>query len=230
MVRTPTTGINFDDDEEMIGISGTHGNNHDGYDLISSLCFVTTKKKYETVGKESYTSFAGSWEVGRFEGFYGRCGWSSGEFKFIIFIIGLKLYLYMILDLRYDCKCELEMKLNTLCDKAKEILMEEHNVQVGQLTEKFNKFHYAELNLFSEVEIEGRSNCWCLVSPYQVVVAIDLSRTQKIGRMIKSSFYAFQIQECYLLYAKKEANELKVPTYDHLSKVVTTGPSCRGTS
>ncbi|PWA89760.1 hypothetical protein CTI12_AA107880 [Artemisia annua] len=51
------------------------------------------------------------------------------------------------------------MQLNTLCDKAKEILMEESNVQVGQLTEKFSKFPYAKLNLFSDVEIELNTLC-----------------------------------------------------------------------
>ncbi|PWA46421.1 jacalin-like lectin domain-containing protein [Artemisia annua] len=66
--------INFDDDEEMIGISGTHGKYYD-LDLISSLCFVTTKKKYGTFGKEADTSFSGSWDVGRFDGFYGLYGW-----------------------------------------------------------------------------------------------------------------------------------------------------------
>ncbi|GJV37348.1 jacalin-like lectin domain-containing protein [Tanacetum coccineum] len=65
--------INFDADEEMIGISGTHGiHKCNGWDLISSLCFVTTKKKYGIFGKKANTRFKSSWDVGRFDGFYGR--------------------------------------------------------------------------------------------------------------------------------------------------------------
>nr|GEX73123.1 jacalin-like lectin domain-containing protein [Tanacetum cinerariifolium] len=76
--RSEMSQINFDADEEMIGISGTHcfyklynGNDHD---IISSLCFVTTKKKYGIFGTKANTRFKCSWDVGRFDGFYGRCG------------------------------------------------------------------------------------------------------------------------------------------------------------
>ncbi|GJX32725.1 kinase RLK-Pelle-CrRLK1L-1 family protein [Tanacetum coccineum] len=66
--------INFDVDEEIIGISGTAGR-YRGLNLISSLYFITNKKKHGSFGQDyGYGNFSESWDVGLFAGFYGRCG------------------------------------------------------------------------------------------------------------------------------------------------------------
>ncbi|KAI3799831.1 hypothetical protein L1987_35135 [Smallanthus sonchifolius] len=69
-------GVDFDDDEELIGISGTVGTRV-GHELISSLSFVTNKKYYGSFGDEKKwdTHFSESWDLGLFDGFYGRYGW-----------------------------------------------------------------------------------------------------------------------------------------------------------
>ncbi|GJX54015.1 jacalin-like lectin domain-containing protein [Tanacetum coccineum] len=76
--RSKMSQINFDADEELIGISGTHGiytmYNGNIHDITSSLCFETTKKKYGTFGKKVNARYKSSWDVGRFDGFYGCCG------------------------------------------------------------------------------------------------------------------------------------------------------------
>ncbi|KAK1431516.1 hypothetical protein QVD17_07976 [Tagetes erecta] len=66
--------VNFDDDEEITGISGTVGSYY-GHKLVSSLCIVTTKGKYGPFGYQTRISFSKSWEVGFFGGFFGRSGW-----------------------------------------------------------------------------------------------------------------------------------------------------------
>ncbi|KAI3799832.1 hypothetical protein L1987_35136 [Smallanthus sonchifolius] len=66
--------IDFDADEEMIGISGTF--RIANFALISSLSFETNKKKHGPYGKVGTqdTHFSGSWDLGLFDGFYGHYG------------------------------------------------------------------------------------------------------------------------------------------------------------
>ncbi|XP_024992578.1 receptor-like protein kinase ANXUR2 [Cynara cardunculus var. scolymus] len=70
--------INFDDDEEIIGIQGTFGVvptvPFGNIPLISSLCFLTNKKTHGPFGMEEGTRFSESWNVGSLRGFYGRAG------------------------------------------------------------------------------------------------------------------------------------------------------------
>ncbi|KAI3748729.1 hypothetical protein L6452_12013 [Arctium lappa] len=69
--------INFDDDEEITEIHGTVGvstGHYAYYTVISSLCFVTNKKRDGPFGKEAGTRFSVRWDVGSFGGFYGRAG------------------------------------------------------------------------------------------------------------------------------------------------------------
>lgn len=70
--------INFDVDEEITEIHGTIGittGHYANYMVISSLCFVTNKKRdFGPFGKETGTPFVVSWDVGSFAGFYGRAG------------------------------------------------------------------------------------------------------------------------------------------------------------
>ncbi|MFS8012726.1 putative protein kinase RLK-Pelle-CrRLK1L-1 family [Helianthus anomalus] len=69
--------INFDTDENIIGILGTVGlttRRHPGITVISSLGFVTNKKTNGPFGKETGTHFSVPWDVGSFAGFYGRAG------------------------------------------------------------------------------------------------------------------------------------------------------------
>ncbi|KAD5962017.1 hypothetical protein E3N88_13490 [Mikania micrantha] len=69
--------IEFDRDEEITGIHGmvgvTTGRFH-GYTVISSLCFTTNKKNIGPYGNETGDSFLVPWDVGSFDGFYGRAG------------------------------------------------------------------------------------------------------------------------------------------------------------
>ncbi|KAL4576258.1 hypothetical protein LXL04_012349 [Taraxacum kok-saghyz] len=69
--------VDFNGDEELIGILGTVGKTtgrYANYIVISSLCFKTTKNTYGPFGKETGTSFSVPWDVGSFAGFYGRAG------------------------------------------------------------------------------------------------------------------------------------------------------------
>ncbi|XP_035839382.1 receptor-like protein kinase HERK 1 isoform X2 [Helianthus annuus] len=69
--------INFDADEEIIGMLGTIGvttGYYAGYQVISSLCIVTNKRRYGPFGEETMTRFRVPWDVGSFAGFYGRAG------------------------------------------------------------------------------------------------------------------------------------------------------------
>nr|GEX86485.1 jacalin-like lectin domain-containing protein [Tanacetum cinerariifolium] len=63
--------INFDADEEITGLTGTIGKH------VSSMCIMTTKKKYGAFGRENKADnyFSDSWDAGSFDGFYGRSGW-----------------------------------------------------------------------------------------------------------------------------------------------------------
>ncbi|KAJ9540064.1 LOW QUALITY PROTEIN: hypothetical protein OSB04_026570 [Centaurea solstitialis] len=69
--------INFDADEEITEIHGTVGSTNwlwSNCTVISSLVFVTNKKRHGPFGKENGTSFSASCDVGSFAGFYGRSG------------------------------------------------------------------------------------------------------------------------------------------------------------
>ncbi|KAK9062966.1 hypothetical protein SSX86_016836 [Deinandra increscens subsp. villosa] len=69
--------VNFDADEEIIGILGTVGvttGHYWGYKVISSLRFQTNKKNIGPFGKEAGDHFSVPWDVGSFAGFYGRAG------------------------------------------------------------------------------------------------------------------------------------------------------------
>ncbi|XP_024990085.1 receptor-like protein kinase HERK 1 [Cynara cardunculus var. scolymus] len=69
--------INFDMDEEITEIHGTVGRTtgrYANYMVISSLCFVTNKKRDGPFGKEIGVPFSVPWDVGSFAGFYGRAG------------------------------------------------------------------------------------------------------------------------------------------------------------
>ncbi|XP_024986527.1 agglutinin-like [Cynara cardunculus var. scolymus] len=70
--------ICLDVDEEITEIRGTVGITtgcYANYMVISSLCFVTNKKRnFGPFGKETETPFSVSWDAGSFAGFYGRAG------------------------------------------------------------------------------------------------------------------------------------------------------------
>ncbi|XP_076954678.1 putative receptor-like protein kinase At5g39000 [Bidens hawaiensis] len=67
--------MTIDADEEIIGMSGTVGKYGTYGGILSSLCFVTNKKRYDPFGQKnktkSGTRFQGSWDFGLFNGFYG---------------------------------------------------------------------------------------------------------------------------------------------------------------
>ncbi|PWA65416.1 jacalin-like lectin domain, Transposase-associated domain protein [Artemisia annua] len=70
--------VTFDDDEEIIGISGTVGvsrGKYAGYTIISSLSFITNKRTHGPFGQARGTKFAVPWNKGSFAGFYGLCGY-----------------------------------------------------------------------------------------------------------------------------------------------------------
>ncbi|KAK9061187.1 hypothetical protein SSX86_018367 [Deinandra increscens subsp. villosa] len=72
-----TSEINFDNDEEIIGIHGTVGvttGRHAHNTVICSLSFVTNKKTDGPFGKETGTRFSVPWDAGTFAGFFGRAG------------------------------------------------------------------------------------------------------------------------------------------------------------
>ncbi|XP_076918103.1 putative serine/threonine-protein kinase PBL28 [Bidens hawaiensis] len=66
--------INFDDGEEITGISVTTGKYY-GLELVSSVRFMTNKREYGPFGYETRSCFSKSWEAGLFGRLYGRCGW-----------------------------------------------------------------------------------------------------------------------------------------------------------
>lgn len=68
--------MDFEAEEEIIRIYGTVGR-RENLDLVTTLCFVTNKYAHDPVGEEWMfdTHFSESWDVGLFDGFYGRCGW-----------------------------------------------------------------------------------------------------------------------------------------------------------
>ncbi|XP_076914527.1 putative serine/threonine-protein kinase PBL28 isoform X2 [Bidens hawaiensis] len=66
--------INLDDDEEIIGLSGSVGKYKGNHELITSLCVTTNKRKYGPFTHEAEDRFSGSWDTGLFDGFYGRAG------------------------------------------------------------------------------------------------------------------------------------------------------------
>ncbi|KAI3721169.1 hypothetical protein L2E82_32175 [Cichorium intybus] len=79
--------VDFAVDEEIIGIDGTVGVNmgmNKTLTLISSLCFITNKKRYGPFGQEAGTRFSVPWDLGSFAGFYGRAG---------LYLDGLGIYL-----------------------------------------------------------------------------------------------------------------------------------------
>ncbi|CAH1441212.1 unnamed protein product [Lactuca virosa] len=67
--------VNFDIDEEIIGIDVTvvvTTGYYPNHEVISSVCLMTNKKKHGPFGKETDTRFSARWDVGSFEGFFGR--------------------------------------------------------------------------------------------------------------------------------------------------------------
>ncbi|KAL7614990.1 probable serine/threonine-protein kinase PBL28 [Lactuca sativa] len=79
--------VDFDVDEEIIGIDGTVGEKmgmKSTLTLISSLCFITNKKRSGPFGPEVGTRFSVPWDLGSFAGFFGRAG---------LYIDGLGIYL-----------------------------------------------------------------------------------------------------------------------------------------
>ncbi|KAJ9540030.1 hypothetical protein OSB04_026536 [Centaurea solstitialis] len=72
------TQVNFDIDEEIIEIQGTITKVpiiSGSLTLLSSLCFLTNKKRYGPFGyEEEDARFSKSWDEGSFRGFYGRAG------------------------------------------------------------------------------------------------------------------------------------------------------------
>ncbi|KAJ9540066.1 hypothetical protein OSB04_026572 [Centaurea solstitialis] len=73
--------INFEVDEEITEIHGTVGSTNwlwSNCMVISSLVFVTNKKRHGPFGKEDGTSFSVSCDVGSFAGFYGRSDFKKG--------------------------------------------------------------------------------------------------------------------------------------------------------
>lgn len=66
--------VSFDGDEKIIGINGTIGT-RDGYTIISSLSFETTKRIHGPFGKATKTGFSVSWDNGSLVGFYGLAGY-----------------------------------------------------------------------------------------------------------------------------------------------------------
>ncbi|KAL4556063.1 hypothetical protein LXL04_038703 [Taraxacum kok-saghyz] len=71
--------VDFDDDEEIIGIDGTVGSNlgmQKSLTLITSLCFTTNKKRDGPFGQQIGTRFSVPWDLGSFAGFFGRSGLS----------------------------------------------------------------------------------------------------------------------------------------------------------
>lgn len=73
----------FADDENLIGISGTVGV-YAGYTVITSLSFLTNKKKYGPYGTTQGTSFSLPVAKGSFGGFSGNYGDYLDSFSVIL--------------------------------------------------------------------------------------------------------------------------------------------------
>ncbi|KAK9076981.1 hypothetical protein SSX86_005316 [Deinandra increscens subsp. villosa] len=71
--RATVTEIMFEGDEKIVGISGTIST-RDGYTVISSLSFQTTKRKHGPFGRATDSVFSIPWDKGSLVGFYGLAG------------------------------------------------------------------------------------------------------------------------------------------------------------
>ncbi|KAK1409470.1 hypothetical protein QVD17_35996 [Tagetes erecta] len=140
--------INFDADEEIIGVLGTFGTpSTEEYicdKLILSLCIVTNKRRYGPFGEETQTRFSVPWDVGSFAGFYG-CSMYNLE--------GLGFYSKIIVCGRFAMSAEYQDERKFLSNfvklegKFEETIMENLREQIKPYSlQTFSRIAYACLN------------------------------------------------------------------------------------